>query len=65
MGYKRIANLVDLEALTPAQKKELKNILVDRQTKLKKAIDDVEQALRKLAEKPKKSKKRKSPKKRR
>jgi hypothetical protein len=65
MGFKRITNLVDLASLTPAQKRELKSVLQDRQAKLQKAMDDVEAALQKLGQTPKKSKKRKSPKKKR
>lgn len=57
MGFTAIAKVIDFGGLSPAQKRKLKNVLVAREKKLKAAIRDVEAALDKLRQKPRKSKK--------
>ena len=57
MGFTAIAKVIDFGGLSPEQKRKLKNVLVAREKKLKAAIRDVEAALGKLRQKPRKSKK--------
>ena len=58
MGFTAIAKVIDIGGLSPEQKRKLKAVLVKRENKLKAAIADVEEALGRLGQKPKKSKKR-------
>ena len=60
MGFTAIAKVIDLGGLSPEQKRKLKAVLVKREKKLKAAIADVEEALGRLGQKPKKSKKKKT-----
>jgi hypothetical protein len=57
MGFTEIAKVIDIGGLSPEQKRKLKAVLVKRENRLKAAIADVEEALGRLGQKPKKSKK--------
>lgn len=65
MAFIAFTKVIDFTTLTAEQRKELKSILGNREKQLKKAIRDVEVALRRLERSGSKSRKRRAAKGRR